>query len=334
MPNRQAIIRSHFSDEQLSNALLLGQKVIQQEALALEHLANNLDDTFKMALQAIYTCKGRLIVTGIGKSGHIGRKIVATMSSVGTPSFFVHPAEASHGDLGTITSQDIVLALSNSGESKELFDILQFTARYNIKLIAITKNKESSLAKHADISLILPNESEACPIGCAPTSSTTMTLALGDALAMALLDLRGFKAEDFHTFHPGGKLGSALVRVENIMHIENTLPIVLSGTRMSDALMEMTSKGFGCVAIVDNKKEMTLQGLIADGDLRRHMSESLLHKTVDEIMTKKPTTISKEMLAIKAISIMNDKGITSLLVLDNARLIGLVHMHDCLRAGI
>lgn len=325
---------SFITEEKLNKALALGQEVINQEALALTHLAKSLGFAFKQALQAIFSCKGRLIITGMGKSGHIGRKIVATMSSVGTPSFFLHPAEASHGDLGTITANDIVLALSNSGESKELFDILHFTARHNITLIAVTKDENSSLAKYSSICLRLPNESEACPIGCAPTSSTTMTLALGDALAMALLDLRGFNAEDFHNFHPGGKLGSALVRVENIMHTADALPITFLGAKMPEALMEITGKGFGCVAVVNNQTDFILQGIIADGDLRRHMSENLLNKYVEEIMTKQPTTVSKEILVSRAINIMNEKQITSLMVTENERLIGLIHMHDCLRIGL
>ena len=325
-----------LDEKSIEKALILGRKVVEQEAHALLNLSHSLGEEFKNALKLIYACEGRLVVTGMGKSGHIGKKIAATMSSIGTPSFFLHPAEASHGDLGALTKHDVLLALSNSGESQELVDIIRFATRHTIKIISITKNPKSLLGSQSDICLLLPNEVEACPIGCAPTSSTTMSLALGDALSMALLDLRGFNAHDFHDFHPGGKLGNSLVRVSNIMHSGEKLPVMNPTASMAEAVVEMTSKGFGCIAIVDmNAKSRELLGIIADGDLRRHMSTKLLEKNVLEIMTKNPTTIHADALASKAVGLMNEKGITSLMVVDdNNNLEGLVHMHDCLRVGI
>ncbi len=323
--------------EKIEAACATGKHVVEQEAKALLTLKDSLGDDFKQALELIYACQGRLIISGIGKSGHIGKKIAATMSSTGTPSFFLHPAEASHGDLGALTKSDVLLAISNSGDSQELVEVIRYATRHAIKIIAITKNPASLLGSQSDICLTLPNEAEACPIGCAPTSSTTMTLALGDALAMALVDLRGFSAYDFRDFHPGGKLGSSLSRVENIMHTGQDLPCITPNAAMTEAVMEMTAKGFGCIAVVDNLdnsngSKAKLLGLIADGDLRRHMDDTLLQKKVSDVMTKNPTTIDKNALVSKAIGIMNEKGITSLMVLDDEGcLLGLIHMHDCLR---
>lgn len=326
-----------LTQDQIDKALQLGKSVIAQEEKALEVLRQSLGKDFSQALDCIFVCKGRLVISGMGKSGHVGKKIAATMSSTGTPSFFLHPAEASHGDLGALTKNDVLLAISNSGESKELFDVLEYAARHAIKIIAITKNRESFLGSQADICLTLPNEQEACPIGCAPTSSTTMTLALGDALAMALLDLRGFSAEDFHDFHPGGKLGSQLKRVKDLMHTGDELPLIDKQAKMNSAVIEMSKKGLGCIAIVDKTTDnrLILLGIIADGDLRRHMSPDLLEKSVQDVMSKSPTTIDTEALASKAVGIMNKKSITSLPVMDNeGYLVGLIHMHDCLRVGI
>ena len=325
-----------LTQDQMDKALQLGKSVIAQEEKALEVLRQSLGKDFSQALDCIFVCKGRLVISGMGKSGHVGKKIAATMSSTGTPSFFLHPAEASHGDLGALTKNDVLLAISNSGESKELFDVLEYAARHAIKIIAIT-NRESFLGSQADICLTLPNEQEACPIGCAPTSSTTMTLALGDALAMALLDLRGFSAEDFHDFHPGGKLGSQLKRVKDLMHTGDELPLIDKQAKMNSAVIEMSKKGLGCIAIVDKTTDnrLILLGIIADGDLRRHMSPDLLEKSVQDVMSKSPTTIDTEALASKAVGIMNKKSITSLPVMDNeGYLVGLIHMHDCLRVGI
>lgn len=327
-----------LSEATIDSVLVLGQKVIEQEAKALLKLAQNLGQEFKEALKLIYACEGRIVITGIGKSGHIGKKIAATMSSTGTPAFFLHPSEASHGDLGALTRHDILIALSNSGESQELVDIIKFATRHAIKIIAITKNPTSLLGSQAHICLLLPDEAEACPIGCAPTSSTTMTLALGDALSMALVELRGFDANDFRDFHPGGKLGSSLVYVASIMHTGEKLPVVNATAYMSEAVVEMTAKGFGCIAVVEtirNTNKVKLLGIIADGDLRRHMSKTLLEKNVLEVMTGNPTTIHGQALASKAVGIMNEKSITSLMVVDDqGTLEGLVHMHDCLRIGI
>ncbi len=328
--------KSLLSQAELNQACELGKNVITQEAEALLKLATGLGEDFKNALSLIYSCEGRLVISGIGKSGHIGKKIAATMSSTGTPAFFLHPAEASHGDLGAMTKYDVLLAISNSGDSKELQEVLSYATRHNIKIIAITKNKTSLLGSQADICLILPSEAEACPIGCAPTSSTTMTLALGDALAMALIALRGFNAHDFKDFHPGGKLGSSLVRVENIMHTGVELPIIHEDALMSDAVMEMTAKGFGCIAVTKQiQNRQILIGIIADGDLRRHMGKDLLSKKVQAVMTREPTTIKKEALASKALGLMNSKGISGLMVVDEYNsLIGILHLHDCLRVGI
>lgn len=326
-----------LTGEQIEKALQLGKHVVELEEKALHVLRGSLGKDFCEALDLIFHCKGRLVITGMGKSGHIGKKISASMSSTGTPSFFLHPAEASHGDLGALTRQDILLAISNSGESQELVDVLEYAGRHAIKIIAVTKNRNSFLGRQADICLQLPNEQEACPIGCAPTSSTTMTLALGDALAMALLDIRGFSAEDFRDFHPGGKLGSKLKRVKDLMHTGAELPVIGSTAQMKEAIVEMTRKGFGCIAVAeeDKEKRLVLLGIISDGDLRRHMSPDLLEKNVREVMTKNPTVIDPESLASKAVGIMNQKGITSLVVLDDQGFVaGLIHMHDCLRAGI
>lgn len=326
-----------LTQAQMEKSLQLGKSVIAQEEKALERLRLSLGSDFSNALECIYSCKGRLVISGMGKSGHIGKKISATMSSTGTPSFFLHPAEASHGDLGALTKNDVLLAISNSGESKELFDVLEYAARHAIKIIAITKNKNSFLGTQADICLVLPNEQEACPIGCAPTSSTTMTLALGDALAMALLDLRGFSAEDFHDFHPGGKLGSQLKRVKDLMHKGDELPLIGANAKMKDAVVEMTKKGLGCIAVVEKDREnrLIIQGIVADGDLRRNMAPDLLEKRVQDVMSVSPTTIDTEALASKAVGIMNKKGITSLVVVDEQNyMVGLIHMHDCLRVGI
>lgn len=323
--------------EQKEQALRLGKLVVEQEERALHTLCESLGKDFCDALEMIFHCRGRLVITGMGKSGHIGKKISASMSSTGTPSFFLHPAEASHGDLGALTKQDVLLAISNSGESQELVDVLEYAGRHVIKIIAVTKNRNSFLGQQADICLQLPNEQEACPIGCAPTSSTTMTLALGDALAMALLDLRGFSAEDFHDFHPGGKLGSKLKRVRDLMHTGDELPLIGENAKMHEAIVEMTRKGLGCIAVAENAPDgrHILRGIISDGDLRRHMSPDLLEKSVRDVMTRNPATIDELSLASKAVGLMNAKSITGLVVLDGQGFVaGFIHMHDCLRAGI
>ena len=275
---------------------------------------------------------GRVIVTGMGKSGHIARKIAATLASTGTPAYFVHPGEASHGDLGMIAKDDAVIALSNSGNTQELNDLLEYTRRYSIPLIGITARADSMIAELADIGLILPPVPEGCPLGLAPTTSTTMQLALGDAIAVALLKRRGFSTTDFQVFHPGGQIGSSLQRVADLMHRDGEVPVVSETVRMSEAVLTMTTKHFGCVGLIDDAGKLT--GVITDGDLRRHMSDALLALPASEVMTVDPQTIRESALAAEALALMNERSITSLFVLEDGRPIGILHIHDCLRAGI
>ena len=309
------------------------QRVLAAEAAGLQALQGTLGQEFGLALD-ILEHGDRVIVSGMGKSGHVGRKIAATLASTGTSAYFVHPAEASHGDLGMIATDDVVLAISNSGETTELSGLLWYVKRFGIKLVAITAGAASSLAQAADVALVLPDVPEACPMGLAPTTSTTMTLALGDALAIALLERKGFTASRFGDFHPGGRLGQRLVKVADLMHVGPQLPTVGPDTPMADALIEMSAKSFGCVAVVDPQQR--LLGIITDGDLRRHMNAGLLRQTAREIMTAGPRTIAAEVLAAEAVRTMNatGKGITSLFVVEGDKLIGIVHVHDCLRAGV
>lgn len=312
--------------------LELGRRVLNQEASALQRLAEGLDASFSRCVDAFFHCTGRIAVTGMGKSGHIARKIAATLSSTGTPAYFIHPGEASHGDLGCVLANDILLALSNSGESPELTDILEYAARRNIPIIAMTRNPESFLGRQADFLLLLPDVGEACPLGCAPTCSTTMMLALGDALAMSLLKLHGFTAADFSLFHPGGHLGKRLRLVRDIMHSGDEIPLADESAPMSEALVIMSAKGFGCLGITQNG---LLTGMISDGDLRRHMSDDLLHRRTGEIMTQHPVTIAPDAPASRALALMNGRRITCLMVVDDSgHVVGVLHMHDCLRAGI
>ncbi|HVI89831.1 MAG TPA: KpsF/GutQ family sugar-phosphate isomerase [Dongiaceae bacterium] len=312
--------------------LAAANRVLRLEATALNLLADSLDGAFPQALDCIDAIKGRLIITGMGKSGHIARKIAATFASTGTPSQFVHPAEASHGDLGMVTDKDAVLALSNSGETAELSDVINYTRRWHIPLIAMTGVAESALGAAADIVLALPKVAEAGSIALAPTTSTTMMLALGDALAIASLERRGFSAEDFKEFHPGGKLGQRLLRVSNLMHIGGELPLVTETASMSEALLVMTAKTFGCVGVVDPAGNLT--GIVTDGDLRRHMGGNLLQMSVAEVMTPHPRAIRPGALAAEALGVMNEKSITSLFVVEGERPVGIIRMHDCLRAGL
>ena len=268
----------------------------------------------------------------MGKSGHVARKIAATLASTGTPAFFVHAADASHGDLGMITSDDVMLALSWSGETEELKDLITYSRRFRIALIAITVNAESTLGEAADIVLTLPSASEACPHNLAPTTSSLMQLALGDALAMALLETRGFTALDFGVFHPGGKLGAALKFVRDVMHPGDAVPLIKRGAPMSEAIVEMSAKGFGCVAVTD--RDGKLAGVITDGDLRRHMRVDLLQAPVDAVMTTSPKIIRPDQLASEALQILNASKITALMVVEAGRPIGIVHFHDLLRAGV
>ena len=308
-----------------------GKRLIAQEIEGLSALRESLGQEFAAAVALVYGLKGRLIVTGMGKSGHVARKIAATLASTGTPSHFVHPAEASHGDLGMITKDDAVLALSNSGETSELADIITYTRRFSIPLIGWARKPGSMLVEAADIAIVLPNVPEASPT-LAPTTSTTMMLALGDALAVAVLEMRGFTRDDFSTLHPGGKLGKAFIRVSDIMHGRQELPLVEQSATMQDVLLAMTSKRFGTAGVVNAQGE--LAGIITDGDLRRHMQQDLLRKTAIEVMSPHPVTIRSQALAAEALAIMNDKTITSLFVVDDGVPLGILHIHDCLRAGI
>tara|TARA_R110002095_G_scaffold63947_4_gene53939 strand:- start:946 stop:1968 length:1023 start_codon:yes stop_codon:yes gene_type:complete len=313
------------------------RRVLALESQALEALSKGLGAEFTAAVENLFKTTGRVIVTGMGKSGHVGTKIASTLASTGTPSTFVHPAEASHGDLGMITKNDTILALSNSGETSELSDILAYAKRHGIPLIGITSNGRSTLDKTADVSLVLPKREEACPLGLAPTTSTTMMIALGDALATAVLKRRGFSATDFSSLHPGGKLGQRLMRVEKLMHRAPKMPLIQQGAPMEDALLKMTSQGFGCVGVLG--KEGNLMGMVTDGDLRRHMGGDLMSAKVVEIMTQNPRVIHKNILAEEALSRMNQAGITSFFVVESdqeadRKPVGILHIHDCLRAGI
>jgi arabinose-5-phosphate isomerase len=295
-------------------------------------LQSELGAPFVAAAEMIRSARGRLIVTGLGKSGHIGRKIAATFASTGTPAFFVHAAEASHGDLGMITADDVILALSWSGEQPELKNLISYAARFGIALIAMTAEKESTLSKAADIALTLPKAREACPHNLAPTTSSLIMLALGDALAIALLEGRGFTSTDFSVLHPGGKLGAMLKYTRDLMHAGDAVPLKPVGTKMSEALVEMSAKGFGCVGIVDARGHLV--GIVTDGDLRRHMRPDLMTALVDEVMTHYPKTIGRDTLAGEALELLNSSKITALMVTDAGKPVGIVHFHDFLRAGV
>lgn len=326
----------HFAD------LEVARRVLDVEAAALQTLAGGLDGGFVEAVNRLATVQGRVVVTGMGKSGHVARKIAATLASTGTPAFFVHPGEASHGDLGMITAKDAVIALSNSGNTLELSDIVTYAKRFAIPLVAMTARADSALAEAADIALILPGASqgapEACPMGLAPTTSTTMMLALGDALAVALLERKGFSPSDFKLLHPGGALGKRLLRVSDLMHGPEDLPLCGPETVMSEAILVMTAGRFGCVGIVDETRRLI--GIITDGDLRRHMEKDILTMKAGDIMTPKPRTIRTSALAAEAVSFMNTSTppFLCVFVVDEdgspERPVGILHMHDCLRAGV
>lgn len=312
--------------------LATGRRVIAREAEALELLGASLGDSFGAAARLILSAEGRVVISGMGKSGHIARKIAATLASTGTPAQFVHPAEASHGDLGMVTQGDVALVISNSGETPELADIIAHTRRFSISMIGITARPDSTLARQSDVVLILPAAPEACGTGIVPTTSTTMTLALGDALAVALMEHRQFTPEHFRMFHPGGKLGAKLLKVRDLMHAE--LPLIGAGAPMGDALLEISRKGFGVVGVTDAAG--LLAGIITDGDLRRHM-DGLLALTAGQVMTRNPRTIGPDALAEQAVGLMNDRKITCLFVVDPAgtgKALGILHIHDCLRAGV
>jgi arabinose-5-phosphate isomerase len=300
--------------------------------ILMESIGNGLGDVFAGAVACISESQGRVIVSGMGKSGHVARKIAATLASTGTPAHYVHPAEASHGDLGMIRPEDVILALSWSGETTELADLIGYAKRFRVPLIAITSSADSTLGRQADLCLALPKAREACPNGLAPTTSTTMQLALGDALAVALLERRGFTAEHFRVYHPGGKLGAQLKLIRDVMHVGERLPLVPLGTRMDRAIEEISAKGFGCVIVTDG--DATLAGIVTDGDLRRNLRPDLGSLLVDEIMTRSPRTIAPDALVASALELQETSKITALIVVENGRPVGLVHYLDLLRVGV
>ena len=305
--------------------------VLEREIEGLQAIEEWLGEEDVKAVDILSNVKGRVIVSGMGKSGHIARKIAATMASIGTPAIFVHPGEASHGDLGMVTEDDVVMLLSNSGETVELKDIIVYCQRFDIPLIGVVRRKTSVLVDASTVALVLPEVPEACSVN-APTTSTTMMLAMGDILSVALLERRGFSSDEFNVFHPGGKLGSAFIKVENLMHMGDSIPLVRDGALMSDALDVMTEKGLGCVGV--NDVDGNLMGIITDGDLRRHISMDLSNAKVDEVMTKNPLVARKSDLASKALSQMEGKSITNLFVVENEKPVGVLHIHDILKAGV
>jgi arabinose-5-phosphate isomerase len=315
--------------------LQVARDVLNTEAAGLLSLAASLGDRFAHAIDLLASATGRIVVSGMGKSGHIGRKVASTLASTGAPALFVHPAEASHGDLGMIVAGDAVLALSNSGETAELADLVAHSRRFALPLVAITARPDSTLAQAADVALILPRAAEACPMGLAPTTSTTMQLALGDAIAVALLTRRGFTAADFRQIHPGGRLGARLRRVREVMHAGDAMPLGTADMSMATALVSMTEKRFGCLGIVSN--DGVLCGIITDGDLRRSMGPDLLSRLAGDVMTASPRTIGPEALAVEALHAMNahQRPVTTLFVVDpSGRPLGILHVHDLLRAGL
>jgi len=297
-----------------------------------EALSGAFGESFDRAVDEIRRSRGRVIVSGMGKSGHIGRKIAATFASTGTPAFFVHPAEASHGDLGMVTVDDVILALSWSGETTELGDIIHFSRRFSVPLVAITSKPDSTLARAADVALVLPRAEEACPHGLAPTTSTVMQLSIGDALAVALLESRGFTARDFRDFHPGGKLGARLLGVDTLMHSGDDMPVVALDASMAEVILAISGKRMGCVAVVDG--EGRLAGIVTDGDLRRKMSASIMDQPLESVMTANPLTVPSGALASSALEIMNSRKVTVLFVVAEEKPIGAVHIHDLLKAGV
>jgi arabinose-5-phosphate isomerase len=329
--NLQGVAHSGQDHPFIGSAL----RTLDTEADGIKALAtaicNGLGKSFIAAVELIRHAKGRVIVTGMGKSGHVGRKIAATLASTGTPAFFVHPGEASHGDLGMITPEDVIMALSWSGETNELKDLIDYSKRFRIGLVALTAEPNSTLGKSADVALVLPQAREACPHNLAPTTSSLMLLALGDALSIALLESRGFTAVDFGLLHPGGRLGILLKFTRDLMKDGSAIPLVPVGTRMSDAVLEMSAKGLGCVGIVH--RDGSLTGIITDGDLRRHMRPDLLNASVDDIMTPNPKTVRPNQLVSETLELLNSTKITALFVVEKGRPVGIVHIHDLLRAG-
>ena len=319
----------------VSHAQLSALRTLALEADGLANLEkalkNGLHQPFENAVQTLKAAKGRVIVSGIGKSGHVAQKIAATFASTGTPAFFVHPSEASHGDLGMITPDDVILALSWSGETVELKNIIMYSRRFRVPLIAITSGGNSALGQQADVVLELPRAKEACPHGLAPTTSTTMQLAIGDCLAIALLESKGFTAHDFKMFHPGGSLGASLKYVSDLMHKGDRLPLASETDKMSEVIVTMTTKAFGCLGVVDARGK--LAGIITDGDLRRHMGDALLSASAGAIMTKKPKTAAPNMLAATALEMISSSRISAIFVVEKGKPVGIVHIHDLVRAG-
>jgi arabinose-5-phosphate isomerase len=336
MPKRIARTSGEPEDAHARVLIRSGLRTLEAEVGGISALAaamrGSMGTAFIAAVDMIRRVDGRVVVSGMGKSGHVGRKIAATLSSTGTPALFVHPAEASHGDLGMVTADDVIMALSWSGETVELKNLIDYSRRFRIGLIAVTAVPESTLGQAADVALLLPQAREACPHNLAPTTSSLMQLALGDALAIALLESRGFTALDFRALHPGGRLGAALTFVRDIMHSGAAMPIAALGTRMSDAIVEMSAKGFGCIGIADASG--ALVGIVTDGDLRRHMRRDLLDAQVDQVMTKGPITVQSDRLASEVLEILNSSKITALFVVDDKKPVGIVHLHDLLRAGV
>ena len=304
-------------------------RALASELSSIKNLKSTFNSSFCNAVNLIFNTKGKVVITGVGKSAHIGNKVSATLTSTGTPSYFVHATEASHGDLGSIKKDDCVIAISNSGETSELNNIIQFTKRFNIKLISITSNSKSILHKNATVGILYKKPIEACPLNLAPTSSTSMCMIIGDCIAIALLELRGFKSNEFKSLHPGGNLGKDLKNLSEVMHTKKELPLAKLEEKMSKALITMTKKSFGCIGVI-NKNEQIV-GIITDGDLRRKLNSEFFEKKAFEIMTKNPTLANKNMLVGEAINLMNSKKITSLFICDKKRPLGIVHIHDLLR---
>ena len=317
-------------------AIASAMRTVSTEAAGLSALMaaleNGLSRPFAEAVAILSGIGGRVIVTGVGKSGHVGAKIAATLASTGTPAFFVHPAEANHGDLGMIAPDDVIVAISWSGETAELKGIVAYARRFSIPIIAITAGESSTLAREASVTLTLPRAAEACPHGLAPTTSAMLQLVIGDALAVALLEARGFTPDHFRTFHPGGQLGANLTQIRDIMHVGDRLPLVTAGTPMADAIRVISEKGFGCVAVAS--KDGSLAGIITDGDIRRRIGTDILACSVDEVMTRGPKTVGPDTLAATALQMINSSAITSLMVVEEGRPVGLVHLHDLLRIGV
>jgi arabinose-5-phosphate isomerase len=326
------------SDKSVEHAgdLVAAQRVLDYAGEAIAALGQSLNGDFSRAVDVLFRTRGRVIVSGMGKSGHIARKIAATLASTGTPAQFVHPAEASHGDLGAVTRADAIVLLSNTGETDELSHLIAFAGRFSIPLVGIASRADSTLLRAANIALLLPKVREACPMGLAPTTSTTLMLALGDALAVALMERRGFTPDQYRELHPGGSLGKALLRVRDLMHVGEEMPLVAIGARVSEGLIAMTSRRFGCVGVVDEMGGLV--GIFTDGDLRRRMAPDLLERSIGEVMTREPKVTAPDQLAVQALAVMNEKKITVLFAIDPEDLLrkprGVLHLHDCLQAGL